>query len=165
MCRSENFELDRPCPDCGYRGEASPLDRLGSILEDVPVPTPDRPRLPSLTGEEAEKAWLELARLEMLLEKVDLWREAGYFKKEVESLDPVKGHRAQAEELRMRLEQAPRPEAPQTDTDQIKTLGFLMDQVDLIASRGWFKSKREIKKAVMPILAMMLDVISGDAPE
>ncbi|MBI5951698.1 MAG: hypothetical protein HY865_08570 [Chloroflexi bacterium] len=121
--------------------------------------------LPSFTLEEAEKAWIELAHLEMLFQKVEEWRNAGYFKKEMESLDPVRGQRAHADELRQRLEGYPRPELPQTDRDLLKTVNFLLDNIDLLASRQWFKSKKEIEKVVAPITAMMMDAISGNEPE
>jgi hypothetical protein len=120
-------------------------------------------RLPSYTPEEAEKAWIELARLEMLFEKVDEWRKAGYFKKEMGSLDPVKTQRARADELRQRLEEYQRPELPQTDMDRIKTVDFLLDNIDLLASRQWFKSKKAMEKVVAPIIAMMLDAISNNS--
>ena len=122
-------------------------------------------QLRSFTPEEAEKAWVELAQLETLFEKVDEWRNAGYFKMEMESTDPVRKQRAQADELRQRLEEYQRPELPQTDQDKLKTVDFLLDNIDLLASRQWFKSKKEIEKVVVPIMAMMLDVISDSVSE
>jgi hypothetical protein len=163
--------MNKPCPQCGYQGNVNASAGLRSLLEDIPPSIPIRARgalgspPPSFTAEETEGAWAELTRLEMLLEKVDLWRAAGYFKREMEALDPVSMQRAYAEELRQRLDGVPRPGSPRTDQDQLKTLGFLMDKADLIASRGWFKSKKAIEKAVVPILAMMLDVIAGNATE
>ena len=151
-CQRENFEADKPCPQCGFQGDANRLDDLGL-------------RLPSFTPEEAEKAWIELAHLETLFEKVDEWRKAGYFKIKTESLDPVKRQRAHADELRQRLEEYQRPELPQTDLDRLKKLNFLLDTVDLLASREWFKSKRAIEKVIAPIMAMMVDVISNNEPE
>ncbi len=147
------------------------LAGLRSLMEEIPPSIPMDTRgaleshLPPFTAEEAEKAWNELTRLETLFEKVDQWREAGYFKKEMEALDPMRAQRAYAEELRQRLDGVPRPESTRTDQDQLKALGFLIDHIDLIASRGWFKSKKQIEKVVAPILAMMLDVISGNAPK
>ena len=170
-CQAENFELNKPCPQCGYRGNVNAFGGLRSLLDDIPPSIPIRtrgtlgPHPPSFTADEVEGAWAELIRLETLFEKVDQWRAAGYFKREMEALDPVSAQRAYAEELRRRLDGVPRPESPETDQDQLRTLGFLMDKVDLIASRGWFKSKKAIEKAVVPIFAMMLDVISGNAPE
>ena len=143
-CQRENFEMDQLCPQCGFQGDANP---------------------PSLTPEEAEKTWIELARLEILFEKVDEWRNAGYFKKEIESLDPVRAQRAHADELRRRLEEYQRPELPQTDQDKLKTVDFLLDNIDLIASRQWFKSKKAIEKVIVPIMAMMLDAISDNESE
>ena len=151
-CRRENFETDKPCPQCGFQGDANRLDELGS-------------RLPPFTPEEAEKAWIELAHLETLFEKVDEWRNAGYFKMEMDSLDPVKRQRAHADELRQRLEEYQRPELPQTDQEMLKTMSFLLDNIDLLASREWFKSKKEIEKAVAPITAMMLDMVSDNESE
>jgi hypothetical protein len=151
-CQSENFETDKPCPQCGFQGDANRLDELGLSL-------------PSFTPEEAENAWIELAHLETLFQKVDEWRNAGYFKKEMEALDPVKMQRVHADELRQRLEEYPRPEPPQTDQDLLKTVNFLLDNIDLLASRQWFKSKKEIEKVVAPITAMMMDTISGNEPE
>ena len=145
-CQRENFETDKPCPQCGFQGDANRLDELGL-------------RLPSFTPGEAEKAWIELAHLETLFEKVDEWRNAGYLKKEMESLDPVKTQRARADELRQRLEGYQRPELPQTDLARLRTVSFLLDNVDLLASRQWFKSKKEIEKVVAPIIAMMVDAI------
>jgi hypothetical protein len=122
-------------------------------------------RLPSFTPEEAEKAWIELAHLETLFEKVDEWRHAGYFKIKMKSLDPVKRQRAHADELRQRLEEYQRPELPQTDLDRLKTANFLLDIIDLLASRQWFKSKKGIEKVVAPIMAMIVDVISDNESE
>jgi hypothetical protein len=147
-CQRENFETDKPCPQCGFQGDAKYIKGT-----------------PSYTPEEAEKAWIELAHLETLFEKVDEWRNAGYFKIEMVSLDPVKRQRARADELRQRLEEYQRPELPQTDTDRLKTVDFLLDNIDLLASRQWFKSKKEIEKVVVPIMVMMLDAISGNESE
>jgi hypothetical protein len=144
MCQRENFEEGKPCPQCGFQGDANP---------------------PSFTPEEVEKAWIELAHLETLFEKVDEWRNAGYFKKEMESLDPVRAQRAYADELRQRLEEYQRPELPQTDQDRLKMVDFLLDNVDLIASRQWFKSKKEMEKVVAPIIAMLVDAISDNESE
>jgi hypothetical protein len=152
MCQRENFETGKPCPQCGFQGNANSPNTLGS-------------HLPSFTPEEAEKAWIELAQLEILFEKVDEWRNAGYFKTEMESLDPVRKQRALADELRQRLEEYQRPELPQTDQEKLKTVDFLLDNIDLLASRHWFKSKKEIEKVVLPIMAMMLDAISDSVSE
>jgi hypothetical protein len=151
-CQKENFETDKPCPQCGFQVDVNRLDELGL-------------RLPSFTPEDAEKAWIELANLETLFEKVDEWRNAGYFKKEMKSLDPVKTQRAHADELRQRLEEYKRPELPQTDLDRLKTVNFLLDNIDLLASRQWFKSKKVIEKVVALIMAMMVDAISDNESE
>jgi hypothetical protein len=145
-CQRENFVAGKPCPQCGFQAEQVVL---GS-------------RLPSFTPEEAEKAWIELAHLETLFEKVDEWRNAGYFKKEMEALDPVKTQRARADELRQRLEEYQRPELRQADTDRLKMVDFLLDTIDLLASRQCFRSKTEIEKVVAPIIAMMVDAISDN---
>ena len=151
-CQTENFETDKPCSQCGFEGDANRLDELGS-------------RPPSFTPEEAEKAWIELAHLEMLFEKVDEWRSAGYFKKEMKSLDPVRMQRARADELRQRLEEYQHPELLQTEQDKLKMVNFLLDNIDLLASRQWFKSKKEIEKAVTPIIVMLADAISDNESE
>jgi hypothetical protein len=151
-CQRENFEADKPCPQCGFQGDANRLDDLGL-------------RLPSFTPEEAEKAWIELAHLETLFEKVDEWRNAGYFNKEMKSFDPVKTQRAYADELRQRLGEYQHPELPQTEQDRLKTVSFLLDNIDLLASRQWFKSKKEIEKVVAPIIAMMVDSILDNESE
>lgn len=163
-CQRENFEIDKPCPQCGFQGDANRSDEPG-LLNPKDTQAASGLNLPSFTLEEAEKAWIELAHLEMLFQKVEEWRNAGYFKKEMESLDPVRGQRAHADELRQRLEGYPRPELPQTDRDLLKTVNFLLDNIDLLASRQWFKSKKEIEKVVAPITAMMMDAISGNEPE
>jgi hypothetical protein len=155
-CQRENFEIDKPCLQCGFQGDAKHLKDTQDAL---------RLRLPSYTPEEAENAWIELAYLETLFEKVDEWRNAGYFKIEMEALDPVKTQRAHADELRQRLEEYQRPELPQTDRDRLKLVDFLLDTIDLLASRQWFKSKKEIEKVVAPIMVMMLDAISDNESE
>ncbi|CAG1013124.1 hypothetical protein ANAEL_04607 [Anaerolineales bacterium] len=159
-CQREDFETDKPCSQCGFQGDANSLDELG-IDTQVALGL----HLPPFTPEEAEKAWIELAHLETLFEKVDEWRNAGYFAAEMESLDPVKAQRAHADELRQRLAGYQRPELPQTDWDRLKMVGFLLDNIDLIASRQWFKSKNEIEKVVAPIIVMLLDVISDNGSE
>jgi len=68
--------------------------------------------------------------------------------------------RARADELRQRLEEYQRPELRQTDTDRLKMVDFLLDTIDLLASRQCFRSKTEIEKVVAPIIAMMVDAIS-----
>ena len=150
-CQRENFETDKPCPQCGFQGDANSPGE-GSVQS-------------SFTPEEAEKAWIELAHLEMLFEKVDGWRNAGYFISEMESRDPVQAQRARADKLRQRLEQYQRPELSQNDNDRLKMVEFLLDNIDLLASRQWFKSKREVEKVVAPIMMMLLDAISGDEDE
>jgi len=166
-CQSEDFETDKPCPQCGFPGDAAPVSKLKEIhasqLKDTHAALGSR--LPPFTPDEAEKAWIELARLETLFGKVDEWCTAGYFKTEMESLDPVKAQRAHADELRQRLEEYQRPESPRTDPDRLKTVGFLLDNIDLLASRQWFKSKKAIEKVVGPIMAMMVDAISGNESE
>jgi hypothetical protein len=149
-CQSENYKIDKPCPQCGFQGDANMFDESGS-------------RLPSFTPEEAEKAWIELARFEMLFGKVEEWRNAGYLIPE--ALDPVKTQRAHADELCQRLAEYQRPELRQTHQDWIKTLDFLLDNIDLLASRHWFKSKKEIEKAIAPVMAMLLDVILDSSSE
>jgi hypothetical protein len=192
-CQRENFEADKPCPQCGFQGDADRLAELGHLqwllkqmdqwekshIGAVPVSKLKEIytarlketkvalglRLPSFTPKEAEKAWTELARLESLFEKVDEWRNAGYFKVKTESLDPVKTQRAHADELRQRLEEYQRPELPQTDEDRLKTVSFLLDQIDLLAAREWFKSKKAIEKVVAPITAVMIEVMSDNESE
>ena len=94
-CQRENFETDKPCPQCGFEGDAQ------SAL-----------RPPSLTPKEAEK-----------------------------------------------------PGLPQTDIFRLKTASFLLDNVDLLPSRNWFKSKKEIEKVVGCIMAMMADALSDNESE
>ena len=96
---------------------------------------------------------------------MDEWRNAGYFKKEMESIDPVKTQRAHADELRQWLEEYERPELLQTDQDRLKTVDFLLDNIDLLASRQWFKSKKEIEKVAAPIIVMMVNAISDNESE
>ena len=144
--------MGKVCPQCGFAGYASRLKDTQSSP-------------PSLTDEEVEKAWIELAQLDMLFKKVDEWRSAGYFKTEMESLDPVRTQRAHADELRQRLEEYQRPEVPPTEQDKLKMVDFLLDNIDLLASRQWFKSKKELEKVVVPVVVMMLDAISGNESE
>jgi hypothetical protein len=192
-CQKEDFEKDKPCPQCGFQGDSNMLDELGHLqwllsqmdewekfnIDTATVSnlkkifTAQRKdilvalglRLPSFTPEEAKKAWVELTHLETLFEKVDEWRDAGYFNEEMKSLDPVKRQRALADELRQRLEEYPRIELPQTDQDRLITVNFLLDNIDLLASRQWFKSKKEIEMVIAPIMTMMVDVISEDESE
>lgn len=143
-CHTEDYEIDKPCPQCGF------WMRGNGLGED------------SLTSEELQKAWTELAHLEILFEMVEVWRKEGYFSQEMASQDPVRAQRARADILRKKLEKYPPPKSPQSEADRLRLMNFLMDNVDLIASRGWFKSKKEIEKVVSPILSMMMDAISGD---
>ncbi|MFN8413769.1 MAG: hypothetical protein U0Z26_15415 [Anaerolineales bacterium] len=188
-CKQEDFETNQACPQCGFQAEASQLEELyhlewlvsqmkewdstkekeGSVsklketytsrLKETQVSL--GLRLPSFTSEEAESAWVELANLEILFEKVEEWRSAGYFKAEMEALDPVKTQRAYAEELSQRLEEYQRPEFLQTDQNRLKTASFLLDQIDLLASRQWFK-KKELEHVVAPITALMLELMEKD---
>lgn len=192
-CQEEKFATDKPCPQCGFQGDADRLEELGYLLwllkqvdtwgelgiDAEPVSRLKRIhtsrlkdtqfalglRLPSFTPAEAEQAWVELTHLEALFEKVDEWRNAGYFKADMEAQDPVKTQRSHADELRQRLEEYQRPEMPQTDQSLLKLTGFLLDNIDLLASRQWFKSKAEIEKAIAPIMAMMINMVSSDKPE
>jgi hypothetical protein len=150
--------------------DASAVTKLREVynayLKDMEVAMGLRP--PSFAFDEVEKvqnAWAELAHLEELFDKVEAWRAAGYFKIEMDGQDPVRMQRAHAETLRKRLEEHPRPAPKQTDPDRLKTVSFLLDQIDLLASRGWFKSKREIEKAVKPIMTVMIDVMSNSDDE
>jgi hypothetical protein len=150
--------------------DASSVSKLreiyGAYLKDTEIAL--GLRQPSFAFDEVEKvqnAWVELAHLETLFEKVEEWRAAGYFKVEMDGQDPVRMQRAHAVTLGQRLEEYQRPVLPQTEQYKLKTVSFLLDQVDLLASRGWFKSKREIEKAVAPIMAVMLDVMSGHEGE
>ena len=192
-CLRDQFELEKPCPKCGFQidpgrlvelghlqwllgqmtewGEinidAAPVSRLKEVytsrLRDMQVAM--GLRLPSFTVEEAANAWVELAHLELLFEKVEEWRAAGYFNEEMGSQDPVRTQRARADELRQRLDEYPRPEFPQKDKDRLKTVSFLLDHIDLLASREWFKSKKEIEKAIAPLMAVMLEVMADNQPE
>src|SRR6185503_20572240 len=95
-CQSENFETDKPCPQCGFQGDVNRLDELGHLQwlmremdkwEKLNIDTAPASklkeiytshlkdtqvalglRLPSFTPEQAEKAWVELAHLETLFE-------------------------------------------------------------------------------------------------
>jgi hypothetical protein len=148
MCQNDYFEPGSPCPQCGFKGDANSLDEHGL-------------RQTTLTPEEAEKVQIELANLETLFEKVEEWRKAGYFKPDKESLDPVKTQRTRADELRRQLEEYQGPKLLQTDPDRLNTVSFLLDNIDLLASREWFK-KKAIAKAVAPIMEIMMDVFSDD---
>jgi hypothetical protein len=189
-CQREKFVPEKPCPQCGFKGDVNrlaELDRLQWLLKQIDqwnaldidaaslsklkeIHTEQLKdikialglRLPSFTPEEAKKGWVDLAHLETLFEKVEEWRNAGYFNPEMEALDPVKMQRVHADELRQRLEEYQRPELLQTDEDRLKTVSFLLDHIDLLAAREWFKSKKEIEKAVAPIMAVMIDVMSED---
>jgi hypothetical protein len=192
-CQSENFKIEKPCAQCGFQGnpkrlaelvylkrllnemnewetfdiDTTSLSKLKEIhiarLKDLQVTL--GLRLPSFTPEEAKKGWVDLAHLETLFEKVEEWRQAGYFNTEMESLDPVRMQRVHADELRQRLEEYQRPVLLQTDPDRLKTVSFLLDHIDLLAAREWFKSKKEIEKAVAPIMAVMIEVMSEDESE
>jgi hypothetical protein len=189
-CHREKFEAEKPCAGCGFRGNARQLEELGHLqwllsqmkewesfdiepsavsklreihrsrLRDTQVEL--GLRLPAFTPEKVEKAWVELSHLETLFEKVEEWRNAGYFNPEMGDGDPVRMQRALAEELRQRLDEYQRPAMPQRDPDRLKTVSFLMDQIDLLSARGWFKSKREIEQVVAPLMAVMLEVMSDE---
>jgi hypothetical protein len=195
-CERENFDREKSCAECGFRGDVSKLDELSHLqwmtgqidrwetldldassvsklreiynayLKDMEISL--GLRQPSFAFDEVEKvqnAWVELAHLETLFDKVEEWRAAGYFKVEMDGQDPVRMQRAHAGTLRQRLEEYQRPVPPQTEQYKLKMVSFLLDQIDLLASRGWFKSKREIEKAVVPIMAVMIDVMSGHEGE
>jgi hypothetical protein len=192
-CHREKFEVEKPCASCGFRGNVNQLDELGHLqwllsqmeaweafeidpstvsklreihrsrLRELQVEL--GLRLPAFTPEKVEKAWMELAHLETLFDKVEEWRDAGYFNPEMGDGDPVRMQRALAEELRQRLDAYQRPALPQRDPDRLKTVSFLMDQIDLLSARGWFKSKKEIEKVVAPLMAVMLDVMSDQQGE
>jgi hypothetical protein len=192
-CQNENFEKEKPCSGCGFQGDPNMLDDLDHFqwllsqtdkwenfdIEPVTVSKLRKIftsqlidlqvalglRFPPFTPKEAEKAWEELVQLETLFKKVDEWRNAGYFKEEMESLDPVRRQRVLADELSQRLVGYQRPELSQSDQDRLKMVNSLLDNVDLIASRHWFKSRKEIEKVVVPIMAMMVAVISENKPD
>jgi hypothetical protein len=191
-CQREKFNVEKPCAGCGFHGRATQLEELGHLqwlldqLEEWETFDIDASavsklreihtarlremqvelslRLPGFTPEKVEKAWRELAHLETLFEKVDEWRAAGYFSPDM-SGDPVRSQRALAEELRQRLDEYQRPALPQREPDRLKTVSFLMDQIDLLSARGWFKSKKEIEQVVAPLMAVMLEVMADHQGE
>lgn len=178
-CQSGNFETNKPCPNCGFQGDEARLTKLDhfqwllsemdgwkqlnvgagfiSLLkehysarlkeEQITLGL----RLRSFTPKEAEKAGPELADLEILFNKVDQWRDAGYFI--LDARDPVKTQRAHAEELRQRLEGHQNPNLLQTDQARLKTINFLLDNIELLNSKQWFKSNNEREKAATPLKA------------
>ncbi len=184
--------MDKPCPQCGFQGDANRLDELSHVqwlliqmekwekfeIDTAPVSKLKEIyashlmdtqvalglRLPPLTPKEAVNARVELGHLETLFKKVDEWRTAGFFKPEMESLDPVKTQRAHADELRQRLEEYPGLELNPTAQDRLKTMSFLLDTVDLLDSREWF-NKKDLEKVVAPIMAMMADAFSDNEHE
>ncbi|MBI5950849.1 MAG: hypothetical protein HY865_04270 [Chloroflexi bacterium] len=178
-CQSGNFETNKPCPQCGFQGEAARLEELGHLqwllnqmegwtelnveatslfnlkkiystrLKTALIDLGLRPR--SFTPFEAEHAWVKLVHLEALFEKVTEWSNAGYFVLDLR--DPVVTQRAHAEELRQRLEDYQRPDLLQTDQTRLDTLNFLLDNIDILKSRRWFKSKVEADQAAAPLKA------------
>lgn len=178
-CQRGNFEANKPCPHCGFQGDEArlhELDRLRWLLNEmkgwkklnVGAEFISRLkehytarlkeeqiilglRLRSFTPEEAEKTWPNLEHLEALLEKVVEWRNSGYFISDAR--DPVKTQRAHAEELRQRLEGHRHPSSPQTDNTRLDALNFLLDNIDFLDSKQWFKSQNEKEKAAAPLTA------------
>ena len=168
-CQSGNFGTNKPCPQCGFQGEAAMLDKLSHLqwllkemdgwekfgveadsisnlktvyaarLKETQIEL--GLRLRPFTPEEAEQAWDNLARLEVLFSKVDEWRKAGYFISDAR--DPVKTQRAHADELRQRLEEYQRPEFPPTDQTRLITVNFLLDAIEFLNSTHWFKLNTE----------------------
>ncbi|MCC7118756.1 MAG: hypothetical protein IT310_09545 [Anaerolineales bacterium] len=192
-CQSENFQIEKPCAECGFQGNApklAELERLQWLLNQMDgweelrldaatlselkkmYKTRYRDalvglglRLPPLTPAEAEKAWVELAHLDALFEKAAEWETAGYLNPEMAGQDPLKAQRAYAAELRERLEEHPHLVILETDQTKLKTISFLLDHVDLLASREWFKSKHEIELVVAPLMEQIVAITADNAPE
>ncbi|MCC6261469.1 MAG: hypothetical protein IT311_11460 [Anaerolineales bacterium] len=192
-CQNENFQIEKPCAECGFQGDTQTLMELQHLdwllkqmesWEELHLDTAAIAelkklyktrfrnalvslglRLPPLTPAEAEKAWVELSHLEALFEKATEWQTAGYLNPEMAGQDPFKSQRAYAAELRERLEEHPHPDLASSDQSRLKTISFLLDYVDLLASREWFKSKADLEQAIAPLMKELVGITTDNAPK
>ncbi len=178
-CQRENFETNKSCPNCGFQGNAARLEELGHLqwllkelndwgkfdtavgsIANLKEFYSDRLKQAEIelglrsqpfTAKEADKFWPVLARLELLFDKVDEWNKADYLILSMH--DPLQTQRAHAQDLIQRLEGYLRPNIGQTDHTRLDTLNFLLDNIDLLGSKQWFRSKDAREKAAAPLRA------------
>jgi hypothetical protein len=176
-CEWENFETNRLCARCGFQGNAARLEELGhlqwmlkelnewekfdtavGLISNLKEFYSDRLKQTQIdlglrsqpfTALEAAKSWPALTRLELLFDKVDEWSKAGYLISSVH--DPLQTQRAHAQDLLQRLEGHPRPNVLETDHARLDVINFLLDNIDLLHSKQWFRSKDAREMAAAPL--------------
>ncbi|HXV99798.1 MAG TPA: hypothetical protein VEC93_15380, partial [Anaerolineae bacterium] len=100
-------------------------------------------RLPPFTPEEARNAWPELFQREALLQKIAAWLAAGLINPAT-TQKMVDQATQQVNDLLEQLEDHPRPIYPQTDTERLELINFLLKAADyLYQQHGFINSAAE----------------------
>lgn len=102
---------------------------------------------PPFTPDEAQAAWPEYLRLEMLFNEIDRWRAANFV---LDGFLPAKY--ARLLELRQRLEGHTRPAAPQSDAERLETVNFLLKGIQELRLLGELKQLENERKLSYPLL-------------
>ena len=179
-CNHPAFDPTESCPACQFNGDPTLLEEWNHIdwvLNEINswqmlgVRPFDRQRvhlkyiarqrelevklglrLPPFTKEEAHDAWPELFQREALLKKMAEWLEAGFLKPET-TQKMVEQASHQVDELLEQLEGHARLTYPQTDTDRLDLINFLLEAVDYLSQNQSFVTPEAKAQARSPLLA------------
>jgi hypothetical protein len=108
-------------------------------------------RLPLFTDDEAQQAWPELDRHEVLLERLGQWLQEGLLKPEI-SAPFVTQYHTRVSEYTERLEGRPRPEPAGTDSERLEMVNFVLASAEQLKDVGGFVSL-EAEESALAALA------------
>lgn len=179
-CDYSAYQPSQPCPECHFAGDPvliEELARIDWVLTEIDtwqalgVRSHDRQliqqkyearqreleialglRLPPFTAEEAQAAWPELFQRETLLQKMGEWLEAGLIHPTT-TQTMVDQTQHQVDELFERLEAYARPPYPQTDTERLELVNFLLDAVDYLHQNSSFATTTAETQIRVPLIA------------
>ena len=123
-------------------------------------------RLPPLSAEEAQEAWIKLYRYETLDQLFAGWLVAGQLDPEISRFLVNQLHE-RIDDFTERLAEYPRPEEPPSDADQLKIWEYILDVVDRLGARKGFKSPQieAEKRAFLQSKIEPLEIRLGLRPE
>jgi hypothetical protein len=109
-------------------------------------------RQPPFSEEQARQAWPELFHLQALLQKTSEWLVAGLVAPTV--TQPIVNRASQqVHDLLEQLEGHARPDYPQTDTERLALVNFLLQAIDRVSRGDGFVSPDAEEQARVPLLA------------